>query len=145
MPASVRGREISACLDLERPYGRPPPPGVSPPLIQSFVGYVRIDSDILLGRFSSGVTQMVVFRTPDGPEYTLKVEGQRAVLSGPAGTFSFDLSAEPVVATGSPPRVVRADDPRAALIVHGLRWDGAGAERRPGLLSGEILLRRASP
>ena len=100
MPPSVRGREISACLDLERPHGRPNPPGVSPPLIQSFAGYVRIDSDILLGRFSAGETQIVIFRAPDGPEYTLTAEGLRAILSGPAGTFSFDLSDEPIIATG---------------------------------------------
>lgn len=141
LPPTATARELSACLGLERP----PSPGVPPPILQSVAGYVRIGSDVLLGPFFSGMTQMVVFRAPDGPDYTFRVEHRRAVLSGPAGTFLFDLSDEPPIELGSHPRVVRAEDSRAVLIVRGLRWDGTDEARTPGLLSGEILLRGIQP
>jgi hypothetical protein len=143
-------KEFRARLGLDGlGVARPPSPTIS--------AYVRIDSDILFGRFVSSeiASRAIVFRAPQGPDYTLKGEGQRLVLSGPEGTFSFDLSAAaarqqaPEVGFTSeatpPPPLVRADDPRAVLILRVLQWDGSGDARRFGRLSGEILLRRVQP
>jgi hypothetical protein len=113
------------------------------------LSYVRIDSDILLGPFSlyTGVADpAVLFRHPDSPEYALRRDGSRLALSGPDGTFSFDLSAEPASELSAgpyPPRVVHADDNRAALVVRRLTWNASGETRTFAHLDAQILIRQA--
>ena len=107
--------------------------------------YVQFDDTVLTNRFywsslSAAPEQAIAFHAPDSPEYALKVEGRRATFSGPGSTFTFDLSAEPE--HGAPhPRIAKADDPRAVLILRELHWKGSGETRTLDRLRGEILLR----
>ncbi len=111
--------------------------------------YVRIDAAVLTDRFywsslSATAKQAIIFRAPDSPEYALKVEGRRVSFSGPGDTFTFDLSAEPEHGAGSDasyPRVSKANDTRAVLILRELRWNGSGETRTLDPLRGEVLLR----
>lgn len=144
--APVFGADLAGNADqlkIKLGLNVPPRPG---PTLSS---YLRIDTDILFGSFMTFTleTQPVVFRAPDQPDYTLSGEGRQVRLTGPAGTFSFDFSHEPESKPGTPfvPRLVRAGDPRAVMIVRNLRWRTAGGQTHLDMLSGEILLREAKP
>jgi hypothetical protein len=122
-----------------------------PSLSQPAVGTsVRIDGDVLLGPFYvrlPGATP-VRFRVPDGPEFSLAVEGMRLVLSSPEGTFTFDLPTDFNQAArpeAPQPEVIYANDPRAVLIVRSARSGVSSGARRLEWVNAQILLRPAAP
>lgn len=119
----------------------------TPPQVRRLV---RVDADLVSDSFALGQHgRHVLFRAPGLPDLDLRTEGVRLVLTGPAGSYAFDLSGLPPQAGLSgatdSPSVVRADDPRAVLLVHEQRTSGTGDARRIDYLRGSMLLRGLFP
>jgi hypothetical protein len=131
---------ITARLGLNQTGRTQPEPSVR--------AYARIDDIILTDAFGwrsdTNSGRQLLFRAPGHPEYALKVEDRSIVLSGPHGTATFDLTAEPELPLRSGAtslRLVNADRTRAVLILRELRWKGAGESPKLHEVFATILLR----
>ncbi len=115
------------------------------------LGFTAVDADIVFEAFQfEAASGEATFSQAGQPTYALRRDGLRLVLAGPDASFTFDLSARPDHIRGSleAPRamtVVRADDPRAVLVLQRLTTEGSGEGRRVTSVGGLILLRGAAP